>query len=163
MKDKQVSDAARLANMLRDFVDTMIPGDGDWPSASLVGVQGVLAMRLLETLGEKGLDQLDKAILECGGPLSELNEARPARIDRAAGEGAAAILRLDRDRDLPRLLREPRSGAAGAIARPALSGDAGDQRLSVRVRSISSATGRVTVAGTTSCDRGGASRSTSAC
>ena len=70
-----MSDAARLANMLRDFVDTMIPGDGDWPSASLVGVQGVLAMRLLETLGEKGLDQLDKAILDCGGPLSGLNDS----------------------------------------------------------------------------------------
>ena len=86
-EDKPVTDAARLANMLRDLVDAMIPGDGGWPSASFVGVQGVLGMRLLETVGENCLDQLDRAVLDCGGPLSELDaEARLALLARLEKE-----------------------------------------------------------------------------
>ena len=43
--------AIELATLLRDFVDVLIPGEGPWPAASVVGVQGVLAMRLLEARG----------------------------------------------------------------------------------------------------------------
>ncbi|MBV9247238.1 MAG: hypothetical protein JO366_20775, partial [Methylobacteriaceae bacterium] len=52
---QSASDAERLAIMLRDIVDTMIPGEDGWPAASLVGVQGILGMRLLESLGENCL------------------------------------------------------------------------------------------------------------
>ena len=83
-----MTEAARLATMLRDLVDTMIPGDDGWPSASLVGVQGVLGMRLLETLGEKCLYELEKAVLDSGGPLSQLGDS--ARLE--------LLERLEKDR-----------------------------------------------------------------
>jgi hypothetical protein len=69
------SDAERLATMLRDLVDAMIPGEGGWPAASLVGVQGILGMRLLETLGEQCLEDIEEALAACGGPLDRLGEA----------------------------------------------------------------------------------------
>ena len=40
--------AAELAVL----VDTLIPGDGRWPSAATVGIQGVVAARLLTARGE---------------------------------------------------------------------------------------------------------------
>jgi hypothetical protein len=70
-----VNDAERLATMLRDLVDTMIPGDDGWPAASLVGVQGILGMRLLESRGENCLAELELALSPCGGPLGPLDEA----------------------------------------------------------------------------------------
>jgi hypothetical protein len=70
-----VNDAERLATMLRDLVDTMIPGDDGWPAASLVGVQGILGMRLLESRGENCLAELELALSACGGPLGPIGEA----------------------------------------------------------------------------------------
>ena len=69
-----MSEAVRLSAMLRDLVDVLIPGEGDWPSASLAGVHGILGMRLLETLGDNGLTQVEAALLACGGPLAPLDE-----------------------------------------------------------------------------------------
>lgn len=37
------------ACFLQALVDELIPGDGDWPSASQVGVHGILALRLAST------------------------------------------------------------------------------------------------------------------
>jgi hypothetical protein len=37
-----------LANILAEFVDVLIFGDDNWPSASKVGVQAVLANRLAD-------------------------------------------------------------------------------------------------------------------
>ena len=68
-------DAMRLSTMLRDLVDVLIPGEADWPSGSLAGVQGVLAMRLLEERGETALSELEAALRNCGGPLESLGEA----------------------------------------------------------------------------------------
>ena len=66
--------------MLRDLVDTLIPGDERWPPASLAGVQGVVAMRLLETRGEDALGELERAIAAAGGPLAELDAAARKRV-----------------------------------------------------------------------------------
>lgn len=82
-----MSDAAGLAELLRDLVDVLIPGGGRWPPASMVGVQGVLAMRLLEARGEAGVDEVEQALLACGGPLAPLD---------AAGR-AAVVQRLEQD------------------------------------------------------------------
>lgn len=78
-----MSESRRLATMLRDLVDTLIPGDERWPPASLAGVQGVLAMRLLETRGEDALAELEQAIGAAGGPLDGLDSAgRKAVVGR---------------------------------------------------------------------------------
>jgi hypothetical protein len=69
-----VSEAVRLSTMLRDLVDVLIPGEGDWPSGSLAGVHGILGMRLLEELGEPALTDVEAALEACGGPLGPLSE-----------------------------------------------------------------------------------------
>ena len=53
-----MSDPLGLATLLRDLVDVLHSRRRPWPSASMVGVQGVLAMRLLEAQGETGADEL---------------------------------------------------------------------------------------------------------
>jgi hypothetical protein len=74
-----MSDANGLATLLSDLVDVLIPGNVGWPAASVVGVQGVLAMRLMEVRGEGGPDELETALIACGGPLAGLDPA--ARIE----------------------------------------------------------------------------------
>ena len=81
--------AIELATLLRDFVDVLIPGEGPWPAASVVGVQGVLAMRLLEARGEDGAAELEVALLASGGPLAPLDAAgRRAVVERLEREQA---------------------------------------------------------------------------
>ena len=75
-----MGDSLGLASLLRDFVDVLIPGEGAWPPASMIGVQGVLAMRLLEARGETGADELERALTECGGPLAPLDAAARAGV-----------------------------------------------------------------------------------
>src|SRR6267154_358873 len=70
---------AGAAVLLADFVDVLIPGERLWPSASAVGVQGHLALRLMEERGKNALPTLVKAIEAAGGPLAGLNEA--ARVE----------------------------------------------------------------------------------
>jgi hypothetical protein len=77
---------ADLARLLADLADVLIPGDGGrWPSASQAGVQGVLAARLLEVRGPRGVDELAAAIQRCGGPLA----------DRSAAERVAIVARFE--------------------------------------------------------------------
>ena len=90
-----MGDSLGLASLLRDFVDVLIPGEGPWPSASMVGVQGVLAMRLLEAQGEAGADELERALLEYGGPLAPL-DAGPGR--RWCGSSRPPSLRCSSSR-----------------------------------------------------------------
>jgi len=75
-----VSEAIRLSTMLRDLVDVLIPGEDDWPSASLAGVHGILGMRLLEELGEDALLQVEQALEACGGPLGPLDEEQRTSV-----------------------------------------------------------------------------------
>jgi hypothetical protein len=67
--------------MLAAFVDTLIPGDGGhWPSASEVGVHGILPGRLVEVRGPDVVAELTAAIESCGGPLAGKNAAERARV-----------------------------------------------------------------------------------
>ena len=78
-----MTDAAGLATLLRDLVDVLIPGEEGWPAGSVVGVQGVLAMRLMEMRGPLACDELEQAVLDSGGPLAPLDEAgRIAVVER---------------------------------------------------------------------------------
>jgi hypothetical protein len=61
--------------ILHDLVDVLIPGDETWPSASAVGVQGLIAVRLFEEAGEDCLPQIVDALLDAGGPLADHDEA----------------------------------------------------------------------------------------
>src|SRR5689334_13234623 len=81
-REHAMSDAISLATLLRDLVDALIPGQGSWPPASVVGVQGVLAMRLMEIYGESGPDELEAALLACGGPLASLDAAGRTEVVR---------------------------------------------------------------------------------
>jgi hypothetical protein len=74
---------AGAATLIADFVDVLIPGEKLWPSASAVGVQGHLALRLMEERGKNALPTLVKAIEAAGGPLAGLDEAaRVAVVQR---------------------------------------------------------------------------------
>ena len=66
------------AGMLADFVEVLLPGDGSWPSGRAVGVQSILALRLLEQRGKAEFAKVAEALIAAGGPLAELEEA--ARI-----------------------------------------------------------------------------------
>jgi len=72
-----------IARLLRDLVDTMIPGDAEWPGAADVGVQGLLGIRLVETLGETGYDRLLADLIAAGAPFSGKDvDAREAIVGR---------------------------------------------------------------------------------
>jgi hypothetical protein len=76
--DDRLTPASSCA-LLADFMDVLLPGDGAWPSARNVGVQGYVAVRLLEERGNVALPGVMKAMLDAGGPLEGLDEA--ARIE----------------------------------------------------------------------------------
>ena len=81
---------ADLARLLADLADVLIPGTGRWPSASQAGVHGVLAARLLEVRGPRGIDEVAAAIQHCGGPLADRSAAdRVAIVARFEAEDAA--------------------------------------------------------------------------
>lgn len=92
-----MSEAVRLATSLRDLVDVLIPGEGDWPSASLAGVHGLLGFRLQESRGEGAVLELAAALDRCGGPLAALDEAgRVAVVERLEVQ-EPALFKLARD------------------------------------------------------------------
>ncbi|BCP54742.1 hypothetical protein K32_33590 [Kaistia sp. 32K] len=69
-------DAAFVAAL----IDTMIPGDGDFPSASEAGVAALVAARAKEMHGPAFLAGLREA-LDRGGPFADAEEAeRVARL-----------------------------------------------------------------------------------
>lgn len=53
-----------IAATLAAFVDVLLPGDTDFPAASTVGTQGLLAERLRQRLGNDGVEQLAEALSE---------------------------------------------------------------------------------------------------
>jgi hypothetical protein len=80
--------AMALAAELAALVDVLVPGDGEFPRASEVGVQAKLADRLTLMRGEGAVHTLAEALVACGGPL-----------DRLHGDGRAAVLaRIERER-----------------------------------------------------------------
>lgn len=92
-----MTDALGLAALLRDLVDVLIPGEGAWPPASMVGVQGVLAMRLLEAQGQTAADELEKELLRYGAPFDRLDADRRAEVVRRLEAGNPALFKLVRN------------------------------------------------------------------
>ncbi len=84
------------ARLLRDLVDTMIPGDEQWPSAADVGVQGLLGLRLIEIFGENGCDRLIADLAASGAPFTGKDrasrEAIVARFEAADPKRFATVL-----------------------------------------------------------------------
>ncbi|MGI9252854.1 MAG: gluconate 2-dehydrogenase subunit 3 family protein [Thermomicrobiales bacterium] len=76
---------AAQADVLRAFVDVMIPGDRDFPSASAAGTHGLLAERLRERGGAGEVDALVEALDRAAG-------AEFATLDRIAQTAAVAAL-----------------------------------------------------------------------
>jgi hypothetical protein len=70
--------AAGGCALIADLVETLLPGEGKWPSGRDAGVQHPLANRLIEERGRGSLPALAKALRDAGGPLRGLDEA--ARI-----------------------------------------------------------------------------------
>ncbi len=119
---------AGAATLIADFVDVLIPGERLWPSASTVGVQGQLALRLMEERGKNALPTLVKAI-EVGGRPARRARRGCARRGRAALRGGRArAFWLGQGRGLYRLLRESlrrrgdRSHGSSLRVAPALKG-----------------------------------------
>jgi hypothetical protein len=82
-----MAEAKALAAELAAVVDLMVPGDGEFPSASEVGAQAKLADRLIVMRGERAVAELIDALSACDGPLARLDEAgRRAVLARLEGE-----------------------------------------------------------------------------
>ncbi len=95
-KRSDLSPVERAA-LLADLVDELIPGDDNWPSATSVGVHGLVAMRLAEQAGEAVLGQIVDAVVAAGGPFTERTpEERVAIVERfeAAEPGLFEQLRV---------------------------------------------------------------------
>lgn len=88
-----MTEANILADELAILVDILVPGDELFPSASLVGVQGLLATRLREMSGEVAIDGLFRALRRAGGPLAKVDQAGRRRV-AAELEGAEPDLFL---------------------------------------------------------------------
>ena len=82
-----MSDAKALAAEFAALVDLLVPGDGEFPAASEVGVQAKLADRLIVLRGDGAVAELIQALDACGGPLAPLDQAG----------GRAVLARLERE------------------------------------------------------------------
>src|SRR5579872_3699407 len=89
-------DARAFTDILADFVDALIPGDDNWPSASRVGVQAVLMSRLVDLGREDDIDWIVEFIGAAGG-----------FADKSDAERTAIVADLERRRpELFKLVRE---------------------------------------------------------
>ena len=80
----------QAAAELAALVDELIPGDDNWPSASAIGVQGLVAARLFDEAGEAQLARVTEAITAAGGPLSGRSaDERLAIVQRFEAESPA--------------------------------------------------------------------------
>jgi len=68
------------ARMIAALVDELIPGDKVWPSASLAGVHGILALRLLSQWEDKAIMQLAELLDWRGGGLFSSNPAQREQV-----------------------------------------------------------------------------------
>lgn len=82
-----MSEAKALAAELAALVDMLVPGDGEFPCASEIGVQAKLADRLMVMRGQGAVQALSEALAACGGPLAPLGkDARNAVLTRIERE-----------------------------------------------------------------------------
>ena len=82
-----MSDAKALAAEFAALVDLLVPGDGEFPAASEVGVQAKLADRLIVLRGDGAVAELMEALAARGDPLAQLDE----------DAGRAVLARLERE------------------------------------------------------------------
>lgn len=76
-----------LAALFAQLADELIPGDDAWPSASSIGVQGIMLLRFAEEHGEKDVQRLAAALLAAGAPFTGKAEAeRRAIVERLAAQ-----------------------------------------------------------------------------
>lgn len=75
--------ATAAARLLAALVDTLVPGDAGWPSASDVGVQSALASRLVQERGEDTLTEVIDALRPAAAAL--LSSDENARVAAVAG------------------------------------------------------------------------------
>jgi hypothetical protein len=71
-----------VAHLLAALVDTLLPGDEGWPSGATVGVQSVVATRLIQERGNHALDKVVEAIGADAPALLSADEA--ARVAAVA-------------------------------------------------------------------------------
>jgi hypothetical protein len=88
--------ARAFADILADFVDVLIPGDDNWPSASRVGAQAVLAARLADLGREDDLDGI-AGFLSAAGGLADKNEAERTAIVADLERGRPELFKLVRE------------------------------------------------------------------
>jgi hypothetical protein len=72
--------ARAFADMLADFVDVLIPGDDNWPSASRVGVQAVLMSRLSDLGRDDDIDRIVGFLGAAGGFADKSDAERTAIV-----------------------------------------------------------------------------------
>ena len=77
---------AEIAATLKALVDVLLPGDERFPAASDAGTHGVVADRLMAQTGESALDDLARAVADCGGPLTPLGPAERQAVVRRMEE-----------------------------------------------------------------------------
>jgi hypothetical protein len=82
--------------LLADFVDVLIPGDDNWPSASTVGAQAILASRLADVDGEGAVDRL-LSRLDAKGGFAGKNEAERTAIVADIERDEAELFKLVRN------------------------------------------------------------------
>jgi hypothetical protein len=66
---------AEGAALLADLVGVLLPGEGVWPSGRDVGVQALLALRLIEERGKAAFPTLVAALIAAGAPFEGRDEA----------------------------------------------------------------------------------------
>lgn len=72
-----------LAALFAALADELIPGDETWPSASSIGVQGIMLLRFAEEQGERDIQRLASTVLAAGAPFAGKSEAeRRAIVER---------------------------------------------------------------------------------
>ena len=84
-----------LAALFAGFVDVLIPGDEKWPSASAVGVQGLLLSRMVEERGEAEPWLIAEALVAAGAPFANHDAAgRRAIVERLEATHAELFAQL---------------------------------------------------------------------
>jgi predicted pyridoxine 5'-phosphate oxidase superfamily flavin-nucleotide-binding protein len=77
---------AEIAATLAALVDVLLPGDEDFPAASTVGTQALLAERLRQRLGTEGVHQLATALSGHGAFNALTREQQTATVARLEQE-----------------------------------------------------------------------------
>ena len=93
---------------LGELVDLMLPGDGVFPSASAVGVHGLLRVRLREIGGESALSALERADSKSGtDALQALEQQEPVLFAKLRSVVLLSYYQMPEVQDAIRSLGHP--------------------------------------------------------